>query len=674
MRLADGLVYGGDYNPEQWTRDTWVEDVALMRVAGVNLVTLGVFSWGLIETADNVFDLGWLDEVVGLLHENGIGIDLATPTAAPPSWLHTAHPEILPFDADLYQQPPGGRNAWCPSSPVFRAYALRIAERLARRYGDHPAVRLWHVGNELGGGNARCYCDVSAVAFREWLAQRHGTVEAVNQAWGTTFWGHRFNSFEEILPPRGKHGAPNPGLFLDYERYSSDALLAHYRAEREVIQQFSDRPVTTNLMVGPGAQIVDYARWAPHTDIVANDHYTLVDDPDRAIELACSGDRMRGMSPGRRPWLLMEHSTGGPSWQQRNRAKDPGEIARNALAHVARGSDGAMFFQWRASTAGAEQFHSAMLPHAGTRSRVWQEVVELGGHLRSLAEVAGSRVEPARVAMVVDDESGWYLQHGLKPHRGLRYGDELRAWHKALWQRQVLVDLVPATGPQSDLASYDLVLVPGLILVDDEVAARLSAVPARGGTLLVTYLSGVCDPTGRVRTGGYPGAFRDVLGIFTDEFYPLQTSQEVPLDDGGVVRDWTERVQLDGASAVISYAGSSLAGGPAVTRRAVGEGAAWYVSAALPGSSIDAITARLITETGLTRTVQAPAGLEAVRRIGDDASYLFLINHLDTDVEVAAGGLDLLTDEKVGPSTLVPAGGVRVVRESSVRDHAKPPR
>ncbi|GAB6898796.1 beta-galactosidase [Kineosporia succinea] len=653
------LVFGGDYNPEQWTRDTWLDDVRLMREAGVNLVTLGVFSWGLVETSDGVFDFGWLDDIVELLHENGVGINLATPTAAPPSWLHTAHPEILPFDADLYQQPPGGRNAWCPSSPVFRSYAVRVAGRLAMRYGQHPAVKLWHVGNELGGGNARCYCDVSADAFRRWLAERHGTVEAVNQAWGTAFWGHRFNDWSEILPPRGKHGAPNPGLFIDYERYSSDALMRAYLAEREVIQRFSDVPVTTNFMVGPGAQVVDYSRWAPHTDLVANDHYTLVDDPDRAIELACAGDRMRGMSAGRRPWLLMEHSTGGPSWQQRNRAKDPGEIARNALAHVARGSDGAMFFQWRASTAGAEQFHSAMLPHAGTRSRVWREVVELGGHLKALDEVAGSRVEPARAAMVVDDEAGWYLQHGLKPHRGLRYGRELRAWHKALWQRQVLLDLVR---PDADLSGYDLVLVPTLIMVDDAVASRLAAVPQRGGTLVVTYLSGICDPTGRVRTGGYPGAFRDVLGVWADEFYPLQTEESVSLSDGGVVRDWTERVVVDDADVVLSYTSSSLAGGPAVTRRAVGAGAAWYVSAQLPGSSIEAVADRLIAETELARTVVAPAGLEAVRRIGDDAAYLFLINHRDEPVEVEAAGLDLLTDEKVGPATQIPAGGVRVVR------------
>ncbi|WP_081913113.1 beta-galactosidase [Glycomyces sp. NRRL B-16210] len=661
VRLAEGLAYGGDYNPEQWPREVWDEDVRLMREAGVNLVTLGVFAWGTVETANGVRDWSWLDDAVDLLHRNGIGIDLATPTAAPPSWLLTAHPEIAPVLADGFREPAGGRNAWCPASPVYRRFALRHTEALAERYGRHPAVRLWHVGNELGGGNARCYCDLSAAAFRDWLQARHGSLQAVNEAWGTDQWGHRFGDWSEILPPRGRHGAPNPGLFLDYERYSSDALLSHYLAEKAVLERHSAVPVTTNLMVGAGAQIVDYASWAKHTAIAANDHYTLVDDLLREQDLAFAADRMRGISAGRRPWLLMESSTGGPSWQRRNRAKDPGEIARHSLGHVARGSDGAMFFQWRASTAGAEQFHSAMLPHSGTRSRVWREVVELGRYLKALAEVQDSTVEPARAAIVVDDLSGWALQHGLKPHRELRYGRELRTWHRALWRRQILCDVVPV---DADLDGYDLVIAPTLLVVDDAAAERLRAVPERGGTLVATYLSGVCDRDGKVVTGGFPGAFREVLGAWTDEFYPLQEGERTALDNGAAVEDWTERVHLEDAEAVLRYASGSLSGGPAVTRRAVSGGAAWYVSAPLDDTTVDDLAERLAAEAGLTRTVEAEPGLEAVRRIGADHSYLFLLNHTDTDLKVAADGRDLLTDTRVGPETAVPAGGVRVLRES----------
>ncbi|THV33891.1 beta-galactosidase [Glycomyces buryatensis] len=666
VHLADGLAFGGDYNPEQFDRAVWDEDVRLMREAGVNLVTLGVFAWGTVEVADGVWDWSWLDDALELLHRNGIGVDLATPTAAPPSWLLAAHPDIAPVLIDGYREPPGGRNAWCPASPVYRRYALRHVEALAERFGRHPAVRLWHVGNELGGGNARCYCDGSAEAFREWLKDRRGSLDEVNAAWGTDQWGHRFGRWEEILPPRGRHGAPNPGLFLDYERYNSDALLSHYLAEKEVLQRHSDAPVTTNLMVGAGAQVVDYASWAPHTAVAANDHYTLVDDPLREQDLAFAGDRMRGMFCDRRPWLLMESSTGGPSWQQRNRAKDPGEIVRHSLGHVARGSDGAMFFQWRASTAGAEQFHSAMLPHSGTRSRVWREVVELGGHLRSLAEIQGTTVEPARAAIVVDDVAGWALRHGLKPHRALSYGRELRQWHRVLWERGILCDVV---SPWSDFEDYDLVIVPTLLVVSDEnsddAAQRLRDVPVHGGTLVVTYLSGICDADNQVIPGGFPGAFRDVLGAWSDEFYPLQQGEQVTLDNGAAVEEWTERVYLEGAEPVLSYATGPLAGGPAVTRHAVGEGAAWYVSAHLAPETIDDLAGRLAAEAGLEPVIEAGPGVEAVRRVGPGASYLFLLNHSGADQTVAATGHDLLTGTDLGPVLIVPAGGVRVLRESA---------
>ncbi|HEY1094045.1 MAG TPA: beta-galactosidase [Glycomyces sp.] len=661
IRLADGLAFGGDYNPEQWPREVWDEDVRLMREAGVNLVSLGIFAWGTVETAPGVRDWSWLDDAVDLLHRNGIGIDLATPTAAPPSWLLTAHPEIAPVLADGFREPAGGRLAWCAASPVFRRHALLHVEALAERYGRHPAVRLWHIGNEFGGGNARCYCDLSAETFRAWLRERHGTLRAVNAAWGTEQWGHRYSDWDEILPPRGRHGAPNPGQFLDYERYSSDALLSQFLAEKAVIERHSAAPVTTNLMVGAGAQVVDYASWAPHLAIAANDHYTLVDDPLREQELAFAGDRMRGISAGRRPWLLMESSTGSPSWQPRNRSKDPGEIVRHSLGHIARGADGAMFFQWRASRAGAEQFHSAMLPHSGTRSRVWQEVLELGRHLQSLAEVQGTQVEPARAAIVVDDVAGWALNHGLKPHRGLRYGRELREWHRALWERQILCDVV---APDGDFGGYDLVIVPTLLNIAEADAARLRAVPERGGSLLVTYLSGVCDDDGQVITGGFPGAFREVLGAWSDEFYPLQERERVDLDDGAVVADWTERVHLDGAEPVIAYTSSSLAGGPAVTRNAVGEGAAWYISAPLPSATVDRLALRLADEAALPRAAVAEPGVEAVRRVGPDRSYLFLLNHTGTDRKATAAGHDLLADTPVGPVVTVPAGGVRVLRET----------
>ncbi len=659
---TDGLSFGGDYNPEQWPRHVVEEDIALMGEAGVNLVTLGVFSWVFHEPRDGQFDFSWLDETLDLLHAGGIRVDLATPTAAVPMWLHRLHPEILPVDETGSRRTPGGRLGWCPSSPVFRRYALRVVERLAAHVAGHPAVRMWHVSNELGGGNGRCHCPVSEEAFRRWVEDRYGSVEAVNAAWGTAFWGNSYSSFEEIVTPWGVT-AHNPGHLLDFERFSSEALLDHYRAEKAVLRRHSPHlPITTNFMVGFGPDVVDYARWAPETDIVANDHYTYGPDPLRHQDLAYSGDRMRGISGGG-PWMLMEHAAGGSSWHPVNQPKEPGELLRHAIGHVARGSDSVMYFQWRASKVGTEQFHSAMLPHAGARTRTFADICRLGSHLRRLGEVQGTKVHGARTAFLHDNEAGWALRSGLKPDNNPNYSATARALHATLFQRAITVDVLPAWSP---LEGYDLVVVPGLYLVSDDTARTVGAFAEAGGTVLVTWFSGIVDATNTVRTGGYPGAFRDLLGAWSEEFHPLTAEQSVELDTGWRAERWTELLHAEDAEVVARYAAGAYAGEPAVTRRTVGAGSAWYLSADLDPAGRADLLDKVLAEAGITPAAVVSPGVEAVRRAsaGGDRSYLFLINHSPTaDGWAQACGTDLLTGIRHEGHVVLPAGSVAVIRE-----------
>ncbi|GAB3956818.1 beta-galactosidase [Micromonospora vulcania] len=545
---GDGIFFGGDYNPEQWPEQTWSEDVELMRRAGVNLVSVGIFSWALLEPTPGQFEFGWLDRVLDLLHDGGIQVDLATATASPPPWLARAYPETLPRRADGAILWPGGRQAYCPSSPVFRARSLELVRAVAERYAEHPAVVMWHVSNELGCHNVHCYCDVSAEAFRDWLRARYGDLDRLNDAWGTAFWSQRYGDWAEINPPRTAPTFANPTQQLDFLRFSSDEQRAQLRAERELLKTLVHQPVTTNFMIGTGIKHMDYHSWADDVDLVSNDHYLTAADPQAHLGLALAADHTRGVAGGE-PWLLMEHSTSAVNWQPRNVAKLPGQMRRNTLAHVARGADGVLFFQWRASRAGAEKFHSALVPHAGPDTKVFREVCQLGADLKALAEVRGSRVD-AEVAILFDWEAWWGVELDSHPSTDVRYTDRLSALYDALWRAGVTADIVH---PSADLTGYRLVLAPTLYLVRDADAGALRRFVEAGGTAAVTYFSGIVDENDHVRLGGYPGAFRELLGVRTEEFFPLREGEQVRLDDGSTADVWTERLHPEGAEVLAAY-------------------------------------------------------------------------------------------------------------------------
>jgi beta-galactosidase len=654
--LNGRIAFGGDYNPEQWPESVWAEDVALMREAGVNLVSLGIFSWALLEPAEGEYDFSLLDKAIALLHENGIKVDLATATASPPPWFSHRYPHTLPVDANGVRRSFGARQAYCPSAPEYRRAAAALAGKIVARFAAHPAVVLWHINNEYGCHNWHCFCDVSAAAFRAWLRSRYATLDALNESWGTAFWSQHYSDWAQINPPRAVtyRSHANPGQQLDWWRFSSDELLACFHAEADVVRAGATQPLTTNFM--GFFKPLDYRRWATEQDLISNDHYLLAEDPDNEQHLAMCADLMRSLAGGK-SWLLMEHSTSAVNWQPRNLAKAPGQLRRNSLQHVARGADGALFFQWRASRAGAEKFHSALLPHAGRDTKVWREVVELGANLQAIAEVAGSRVEQPRVALLFDWASWWAAELDSHPSVDVDPLSETRRWHDALWSRNVGVDIV---GPLDDLSAYRVVIVAGQYLLDDAAAAALAAFAEGGGTVVATYFSGIVDEYDHIRLGGYPGALRELLGVWVEEFFPLAQGDSVALTQYGPGRVWSELGRVTEAHVVASYADGPVAGSPAVTRREVGTGRAWYVGTQLSGAGLGAVLERVLAEAAVVATVAGlPRGVEAVRRVGTDASYLFVINHTEHEVPVDVSGTDLISGASGGS---VAAGGVAVVK------------
>lgn len=665
--LPGAIAYGGDYNPEQWPREVWDQDVALMRRAGVNLVSVGIFSWALLETSEGVFDFGWLDDLLDLLHANGISVDLGTPSASPPAWFFAAYPDARVVNADGVVQGFGSRGMASHSSPDYRRAISVMADQLARRYGQHPAVVMWHVHNEYGVPVAEDFSPRSVAAFQRWLQQRYGSLDALNSAWGTAFWGQHYGAWGHVVAPGATPSVANPAMKLDWARFTDDQLRECFRLERDAIRAHAAQPITTNFMAHQSWN-TDLWKWAQEVDIVADDHYLWSPDPQAHISLALSADLTRSVARGR-PWILMEHSTSAVNWQGRNIAKRPGEMHRNALTHLGRGADAIMFFQWRASRSGAEKFHSAMLPHAGADSRVFREVSELGQILGQLGEMQGSRVR-AEVAVLYDWESMWAQDLEWRPSDALTFRERMRTWYERLWRDGVPVDFAH---PSDDLGKYRLVVAPASYLLTQDAGRNLTQYVADGGTLLVSCFAAAVDETDTVHEGGFGAPLRDALGMTVEEYLPLREGEacEVVLTSPGedatavvTTRDWVEDLTLRGAQTWASYRGGPADGAPAVTRHRPGGGTGWYVSAALDVDALGALMPSVYADAGV-QPPGTPAGVEIMRRHDDEATYVVVANHNETDVSIDMDGTDLLSGRPVQGVTTVAAGAVAVVRTAA---------
>lgn len=665
------MHYGADYNPEQWPEDIWPDDVARMREAGVTMVSLGIFSWSRIQRAEGEFDFGWLDRVIELLHEGGIAVDLATATASPPPWAVAAYPEILPRDEDGIVYGQGSRQHYAPSSPVYRRLAAELVTAIAERYAGHPAVVLWHVNNEYGCHLNADYSDAARDAFRRWLRDRYGDVEALNRAWGTAFWSQRYTDFDQILPPRKAPYSLNPGQLLDFNRFTSDMLLECYLMEREIIRSAgATQPITTNFM-GP-FKPANYAQWAEHMDVISDDCYPDPNDPEGFRQAAFQRDLIRSLKPGV-PWLLMEQATNALNWRPSNAPKAPGQMAALSAQSIGRGADGVLFFQWRQSAAGSEKFHSAMLPHAGTATRTWREVTDLGARLASLPELPAGG-DDARVALVFDWENWWAVESPDHPV-SFDHLEVVLRWYRALHRRHVQVDIV---APERVDGRYALAIAPTLYLLRESGARALTAFVEGGGHLVAGPFTDVVDEHDRFRPGGYLTQLGPLLGIRLTDFGALVR----PQDDGpgqraagfsGVFGSGTgtlfaeEIAPIDGADGVrieAAFDDGRSAGAPALTARRHGEGTARYLATVPDEETADALAGHLLASAGVAPVVDGlPASAEAARR-GD---VVTVVNHGDRPVElpldgVVLAGSSLEAGRRAGGEALEPYGWV-IARE-----------
>ncbi|WP_202077785.1 beta-galactosidase [Caldalkalibacillus salinus] len=626
------MAYGGDYNPEQWSEEVWLEDARLMQQAGVNLVSVGIFSWSVIELNENQFDFSWLDRIMNILHDHGIGVSLATATASTPAWFVQKYPDSVAVDRQGVPYSFGSRQHYSPCSPEYIQGVKRIVRQLADRYKDHPALKMWHINNEYACHMAECYSAHTEKAFRVWLQETYGTIDKLNEKWGTAFWSQRYNDFEEITLPRHTPTFTNPGQTLDYKRFMNDRFLYLYKIEKDILREVTpDVPVFTNFMYQ--FKPLNYWQWAKELDVVTWDSYPDPLEGTPSVSHTMWHDLMRSLKQGQ-PFLLMEQCTGQVNWMDVNVIKPPGVMRLQSYAAIAHGADGIMFFQWRQSRAGAEKFHGAMLPlSGGEESRIFKEVTQLGQELKNLDPVVGARTK-ASVAIVFDWENWWAVEQEGKPHQHQRYIQQVMLYYQAFYQRHIAVDFVRA---QDDLSPYQIVVAPQLYMLKEGEAQNLEQFVSQGGTLIVTFFSAIVDENDRFHLTGYGGPLRDVLGLWVEEFdpYPVGAKNRLHYEDKQAwCYTWSDVIHLDGAKTLAAFGENWYKGYPAVTLNTYGQGQALYIGTEPDPSYIDELVGTVLEEKEIRAPLDVPPNVEVQERHTASDRFIFVLNYHQEAVHI----------------------------------------
>lgn len=667
------IPYGGDYNPEQWPEDIWEEDMRLFRLAGIDIVTLNVFSWAALQPDENTYDFSRLDRIMELVRKNGLKVCMATSTGAHPAWMAKKYPDILRVDFEGRKRKFGGRHNSCPTSPTYQKYSVALAKKLAERYKDYDNIVAWHISNEFGG---ECYCENCEKGFRNWLKERYVTMEKLNRAWNTAFWGHTFYDWDEVVLPdiRSEHFDVDrtmaQGISLDYRRFMSDAILQCYIREYDAVKQIiPDASITTNLM--GFYKPLNYFEWAKHMDFISWDNYPA--NEDSYAKIAMAHDLMRGIKK-QEPFALMEQTPSVTNWLPYNALKRPGVMRLWSYQAVAHGADTVMFFQMRRTIGSCEKYHGAVIDHVGTENtRVFREVAQLGKELETIGpKILGMRTR-SKIALMLDWENWWAIEYSAGPSCELKYLNEFSRYYETLRKMNYNVDII---SPEDDLSPYKLVIAPVLYMVKGSDDEKIRSFVSEGGTFVTTFFSGIVQENDLVTIGGYPGKLRDILGIWVEEEDALPKDSRNHFSYHGKTYPaelLCDLLHLEGAEQIddSGYLEDFYQGFPVITKNRYGKGNAYYVATASEEDFYRDFLTELCTGQEIAPILQTPEGVEITSRETEGERLLFVLNHNANEVPVTLpeAGTDLITGQNCEAGEILLAGyDVKIISYMDVSD------
>ncbi|WP_214854401.1 beta-galactosidase [Exiguobacterium sp. s166] len=673
---ARHLLHGGDYNPDQWldVPDVLQDDLRLMRLAHTNTYSVGIFAWSALEPTENQFTFDWLDRIIDDIHANGGRVILATPSGARPAWLSQTYPEVLRVDERRVKQLHGGRHNHCLTSPVYRKKTQQINRLLAERYGNHPALLMWHVSNEYGGD---CHCPLCQEAFRDWLKVKYETLEALNASWWSAFWSHTFDDWSQIESPSPIGESMVHGLNLDWKRFVTDQTISFFEQESVPLRELTPAlPITTNFMADTEDlipfQALDYSRFAKHVDVVSWDAYpTWHNDWETTANLALKvgfiNDLFRSLK--QQPFLLMESTPSAVNWHPVNKAKRPGMHLLSSLQMIAHGSDSVLYFQWRKSRGSSEKFHGAVVDHdRSEQNRVFQEVAQVGRTLEQLDAVVGT-TRPAEVGILYDWENNWALNDAQGfANDTKQYPQTLQEHYRFFYEQDIPVDVITKEQP---FDAYKLLIVPMLYLVSATTLERLQRFVEQGGTLVTTYMTGLVDEHDLAYTG-WPEELQTIFGLTpaeTDTLYPSDRNHVMFNGKQYELQEYATVIQVDEAEVVGRYTDDFYRQTPAVTKHRLGQGEAWYIGgrleAAFQRDLYTLLTDRLRIEAPLATSHRAEVSVQ-VRR-GQEKDYGFILNFSEVEqpIELLEPLLESATQTEISSQLILAPYEVKIVERKN---------
>jgi beta-galactosidase len=626
---------GVDYYPEHWKKERWKTDAEMMVKANIKLVRIGEFAWSLYEPEENHLQFAWMDEILDFFQEYGIHVVLCTPSATPPKWMADKYPEILQDDIHGNPKIFGTRKHYCFSSETYRKFTRDLVEKIAERYGHHPAVEAWQIDNELGWANTtRCYCEKCKKEFQLWLKNKYKTIETLNSIYGTVFWSQIYNSFEEVIIPRA--GAcydtchdtqgQNPALLLDYYRFSSDSVIRFAKESTDIIKKYSDKPVTSNLLdasVNSGTGI-DYFKLAENMDFVSWDNY--VEFQWGIAEAATvSRDHALLRSYKKQPFWVMEQQSGPCGWSKMGPAPTPGKLRLWTYQAVANGADTVVYFRWRACPFGTEQNWHGILNHDGKPNRRYEEIVQIGSEMEQLSKTIGALKPTAKVAIIKSFDSEW--SHSIHKHvENFQYDQFLLSFYRPFYNMGISVDFAV---PSDDFSQYSLVIAPALLMVTEQEKSKLEDYVEQGGTLLLTFRSGIKDIHNNMLKETVPGVFSKLAGVEVMEYDPQfqKETSSSGVFGKGVSNLWCDVVEPVTAHTLGVYTQDYYSGESCLTVNQFGKGTVYYLGCDLDQPALHRFTEYLCNQLELTVPPCPIDGVEQVESTDGKNRVLFVMNH-----------------------------------------------